>query len=72
MTVNSDYVLSIGVRRHSTQIPGETGAIHFEFPHMLLCQSINSSFADTVLLFSFQFETATKAKFIFYPEENDS
>ena len=39
---------------------------HFDALHRLLCPSIRPSFVDFVLLFSFHYETATKANFIFF------
>ena len=42
--------------------------LHLDALHTFLCRSIHASFADFVLLLSFHYETATKAKFIFVPQ----
>ena len=71
---NHYYVLTISfyVRCHSTQFQERLeGTLILDFPHTLLCQSIYASFIG-VLLFSFHYETTTKAKFIFYAKENGS
>ena len=44
-------------------------SVDFDFLHTLLCCSIQISFVDFVLLFSFHYETTTKNKFIFYAKE---
>ena len=75
MTGISDYVLTSlrvvfvsGVPRNSER----DCSVQFDFLHTLLCRSIHASFVDFVLLFSFHYETTTKAKFIFYAKENGS
>ena len=66
MTGVSDYLLtsSFCVRR-SKQFR-ERLVVQFD----VLCRSIHASFVDFVLLFSFHYETTTKAKFLFYAKLN--
>lgn len=69
---NHYYVLTIsfmsGVIPHHSR---RDWRVHLNFPHTLLCRLIYASFIG-VLLFSFHYETTTKAKFIFCAKDNGS